>query len=323
MAKEESSSACPVHHSTETKNDGSEMDKREASSILGRSEDTVWQYPSPKMFINALKKKGKDEGVTEGNIQNVVKLHNSMNEVTWNKILEYEAMNLPSFSTGKGQDAKVSFEELPRLTQFKGRPNDLTPKGWFRSKILGHDLFDRHDWVVSRKVGETVSTKRYVIDYYHKEQLGDGQKSIEVDARPALDSAAAVFSRIKYQTLELLGRKPDISPLVLHKENQQVEQKDIKSEAKCPVDHGKALNQNMDDIKLLTKRIEGECGGLFQNLQNCSSEEECSIASRIVCPNEYGVIQNIRTQGLENLDLTPLQSCLDRFERKAQNVAQN
>jgi cytochrome c heme-lyase len=105
-------------------------------------------------------------------------LHNYINEITWMKILQWERLHCYEC-------------QAPTLTSFTGRPNDISPKAWLRSCVLGEEKpFDRHDWIVDR-CGTSV---RYVIDYYNGS--GDsGAAGVDIDARPALDSVQAVIDR--------------------------------------------------------------------------------------------------------------------------------
>ena len=144
------------------------------------SDAETWQYPSQQMFYNAMKRKGYSP--REEDMDSVVAIHNAVNERTWYEILKWE---------------KAHCEQCPapKLLWFKGRPADLSPKARFLG-MLGYELpFDRHDWVVDR-CGEHV---RYVIDYYSGAPDPDSPKpvAVHIDARPALDSAGAVFDRFK------------------------------------------------------------------------------------------------------------------------------
>jgi len=161
----------------------------------GANEGTTWTYPSPQMFYNALSRKGKLGDTDEDDISSVVALHNNMNEKTFSKVLEWEAV-----LTDGG--------EPPKLLKFMGRPSDLSPKAMFKHYVLGHPLpYDRHDWTILRKDGTTV---RYIIDYYYDETravdedssgfpaLHDVQAtpSLLVDVRPALDGPVEAWNRV-------------------------------------------------------------------------------------------------------------------------------
>lgn len=157
----------------------------------GGTEGDTWTYPSPQMFFNALHRKGKGAGVREEDMTTVVAIHNNMNERTWKQLLQWEDQ-CPDCPT-------------PKLLKFRGRPNELTPRAWFNTHVLGNERpFDRHDWIVDR-CGKQV---RYVIDYYHDERKSsldelpglfdnNSVRSIHVDVRPALDSFDAFVLRMK------------------------------------------------------------------------------------------------------------------------------
>ena len=66
--------------------------KREASTIPQKGGQNTWQYPSPQMFWNALVRKDKADGADETDMDTVVAVHNTMNEATWSKILEWEKL---------------------------------------------------------------------------------------------------------------------------------------------------------------------------------------------------------------------------------------
>lgn len=51
--------------------------ERERSSIPKSGTEETWTYPSPQMFFNALKRKGKGEDIVEDDMDAVVFAHNS------------------------------------------------------------------------------------------------------------------------------------------------------------------------------------------------------------------------------------------------------
>ena len=57
--------------------------ERVASTIPKGGTDETWKYPSPQMFFNALRRKGKGEDVNEEDAVSIVAVHNNMNERTW------------------------------------------------------------------------------------------------------------------------------------------------------------------------------------------------------------------------------------------------
>ena len=162
-------------------------------STIPNGSGSNWVYPSEQMFYNALQRKGKGDGVDAHSMGAVVAIHNNMNERAWKRVLEWESAH----------DATCA---LPRrLVRFLGRPDDLSPKA-AANYYLGRKPrpFDRHDWTVDR-CGKEV---RYIIDYYDVAsarerdrvptlQEEDAVPSIEVDARPALDSSTAAFDRLR------------------------------------------------------------------------------------------------------------------------------
>jgi cytochrome c heme-lyase len=158
---------------------------RVSSSIpkSGETEGATWTYPSPQMFFNALKRKGKADDVQEVDMSSVVAIHNRMNERTWREVQKWERR----FHCNECAD--------PKLRRFIGKPHDLSPSARFRSTFRGYPApFDRHDWIVDRCGVQDV---RYVIDYYYREHTDTGEP-IEIHVRPALDSPGAVFDRLRF-----------------------------------------------------------------------------------------------------------------------------
>jgi cytochrome c heme-lyase len=154
---------------------------RETSTIPKGGTSSTWLYPSPQMFFNALRRKGKGGDVKEEQMEAVVRAHNSMNEATWRRVAAWEALHCDECPH-------------PTLLRFMGRPHDLSPLARVRMWLGGPEPFDRHDWTVDRCGTEV----RYVIDFYHHDELsGTPQGPFEVVARPALDSAGALIDRAR------------------------------------------------------------------------------------------------------------------------------
>lgn len=81
---------------------------------------------------------------------------------------------------------------MPKLYRFLGRPDDLSPKAWFKHRVLGYKRpFDRHDWYIDR-CGQKV---RYVIDFYGGHSP-NSPMAFHLDVRPALDSWSALRDRL-------------------------------------------------------------------------------------------------------------------------------
>lgn len=174
--------------------------------------DKQWVYPSEQQFYNAMRRKGW-QGVDESTIPAVVRIHNAVNERGWSEVRRWER--------------DLHGCENPRLVRFLGRPNDLSPKAWFNSKIMLYNPpFDRHDWYVDR--GDDQEPRRYVIDFYNgndgtasdswlttllRERLSSDPPpqsplppppslptrppAMYLDVRPALDSPEALADRAR------------------------------------------------------------------------------------------------------------------------------
>lgn len=134
------------------------------------------------MFFNAMKRKGWSP--TEDDMTAVVAIHNAVNERAWKEILQWEKANGSAETCGG-----------PRLLRFRGLPQDFSPKARLLN-MLGYKLpFDRHDWIVDR-CGKEV---RYVIDFYNASPHPDAPAAMHLDVRPALDTPAALWERLRMQ----------------------------------------------------------------------------------------------------------------------------
>lgn len=124
----------------------------------------------------------KNHKPNAADMKTVVPIHNAVNERAWAEILKWEK--------GRGAEACGG----PQLVNFKGRPQDRSPKATLKTFFGYSPPFDRHDWVVDR-----CGTKmRYVIDFYsghNPNQLG-GNLSFYLDVRPALDNWEGVKMRV-------------------------------------------------------------------------------------------------------------------------------
>jgi cytochrome c heme-lyase len=271
------------------------------------------------MFWNALSRKGKIGDTKEEDMETVVAIHNSMNEGTWGKVLEWEG---------------VLGEGVPKLSRFMGRPSDLSPKAMFKHYFLSHPLpFDRHDWTVLRPDGTQV---RYVIDYYHDVhaenedttiedlQLGNkGVNSLLVDVRPALDGPAELWGRMVSMPLARRGcdtifdcilnggegksKKSQFEPLPMmptqtlkssmaeSKEVWDNIQKSVKGEACDSNSMDRVTKKEAVKIAESFARILKQCKDVQEDLKNCQSEEECSkafmgmtvCAGQTMCPLQH------------------------------------
>lgn len=142
----------------------------------------TWIYPSEQMFYNAMRRKGWSP--TEDDMTTVVSIHNAVNERAWREVAQWEAAAGGAAACGG-----------PRLLKFRGRPQDFSPKARLLN-LLGYKLpFDRHDWIVDR-CGQEV---RYVIDFYNAAPMPSMPAALHLDVRPALDSPAALWARLRMQ----------------------------------------------------------------------------------------------------------------------------
>lgn len=148
------------------------------------SSNNRWVYPSEQQVFNAMKRKGW-LGVEEETIPSFLQVHNSVNERSWKQLCDWERTYLRNNNT------------TIQLVRFEGRPNDISPKAWFKSTFLFEDRpFDRHDWYIDNG---TDHEKRYVLDFYMKDEERNNGKNglprVVIDVRPALDSPQAFFQR--------------------------------------------------------------------------------------------------------------------------------
>ena len=227
---------------------------------------TMWTYPSPQMFYNALARKGKlDDGTSEDDMEAVVALHNVMNEGTWERVLQWERV----LAGGDGE-GDVSG---PSLTKFMGRPTDLSPKAAFKHYILGHPLpFDRHDWTVTRTNPDgSTQDVRYVIDYYHddeaadesegsglvnmKDGIGEGGRvrSLLVDVRPAADGPAEIWGRTVSMPLARRGCRSLLECVLFKGEGNARERSDF---VPLPMSPSESLRRGLGESKEVWSNIQ-------------------------------------------------------------------
>lgn len=163
---------------------------RVESNIPKGGTDGTWVYPSPQMFFNALKRKGKGDDVEERDMESVVHAHNTMNELTWREVYAWEMLHRHECGH-------------PTLMRFLGRPDDYSPlariRQWFGDGALP---FDRHDWYIDR-CGKEV---RYVIDFYFDDEKAGSPDAFSLVVRPALDGPGAALDRVKMGIYEVCAK---------------------------------------------------------------------------------------------------------------------
>ncbi|PWN37420.1 cytochrome c and c1 heme-lyase [Meira miltonrushii] len=148
----------------------SAKDDSSQSAPVDPSTQANWVYPSPAQFYSAMARKNHNPQEQDMNV--VVPIHNAVNERAWQQILQWERI------ADKGKSYQTCGG--PQLVSFKGKPQELTWRAWFKT-FLGYERpFDRHDWEVDR-CGKRV---RYIIDFYSGRSDMKGL-AFYLDVRPA------------------------------------------------------------------------------------------------------------------------------------------
>ncbi|KAL3993746.1 hypothetical protein ACH3XW_18845 [Acanthocheilonema viteae] len=173
--------------------------ERQRSTIPKATEDSYWEYPSEQMFWNAMLRKGwqwKNDQISAKDMNKIIKIHNANNEEVWREILKWEMLLHPECS-------------CPKLKNFHGNAQKISPRARIR-QLLGYELpFDRHDWTVDRCGQKDV---HYVIDFYDGGAVDPKSKLFTIlDVRPALtdlgnvwDRMVVAYWRFKFETLVML-----------------------------------------------------------------------------------------------------------------------
>ena len=156
--------------------------------------DPTWTFPSPARFYKAMVRKGWKPEV--GDMSTIVSIHNTMNEMTWDKVAAWEKLH----------EAECCAPTLKRFYRVFGSDDDWSPKARINAALGYKRPFDRHDWIVDR-CGKEV---RYIIDFYPGAIVpGSTMPSIYLDVRPAIDSPSALIDRIRMLTYSLF---PSLHP---------------------------------------------------------------------------------------------------------------
>ncbi|EAU88368.2 cytochrome C1 heme lyase [Coprinopsis cinerea okayama7 len=190
--KKDEAKECPVDHSSAATwsrlfstsapapPEASLSKEREVSSIP-KPQDGNWVYPSEAQFFAAMERKNHKPNPAD--MKTIVPIHNAVNERAWAEIMKWEA--------GRGGEACGGVQ----LVNFKGKPQERSPKARLRTLFGYAPPFDRHDWIVDR----CGTRMRYIIDFYtgrNPNGLG-GNLSFFLDVRPALDSWEGVKMRFQ------------------------------------------------------------------------------------------------------------------------------
>ncbi|KKA30720.1 hypothetical protein TD95_005226 [Thielaviopsis punctulata] len=194
--------------------------EREESTIPRGDGQANWEYPSPQQMYNALLRKGyHDTDATA--IEQMVAVHNFLNEGAWDEILGWEARFGGGLFRGwqicrRGEERAAECaremegiaQHNPTLIRFQGRPGERTPKAtmmnWlgkvFPDTFGTEPPFDRHDWYVTRTVDGQEKEIRYVIDYYSGPPEPTGEPVFFLDVRPAFTPTGAAERLIRWGT---------------------------------------------------------------------------------------------------------------------------
>lgn len=99
-------------------------------------------YPSEQQYYNAIKRKGYKASATD--MPSTLAIHNAVNEKGWEMVKEWERERTAAKTAG---DHKTIVDEEVadlRLLRFSGRPQDISPKAWINTYLLGYrPPFDR------------------------------------------------------------------------------------------------------------------------------------------------------------------------------------
>ena len=134
----QSSDSCPVDQTTRStwgtlsgrsgkpNNPSSLSADREVSSIP-RTGDENWVYPSEAQFFAAMARKNHNPHASD--MKTIVPIHNAVNERAWAEVMKWE--------TGRGGESCGGV----KLVNFKGRPNDMSPKARVMTLLGSVSLF--------------------------------------------------------------------------------------------------------------------------------------------------------------------------------------
>uniref|UniRef100_A0A7S4HPN8 Holocytochrome c-type synthase n=1 Tax=Odontella aurita TaxID=265563 RepID=A0A7S4HPN8_9STRA len=348
----------PCSHIQRPKNDAASP--KQLMQKGGADDGSTWTYPSPQMFYNSLARKGKLADSDESVVESVVALHNNMNEKTWAKVLEWEAVSNPA-----GEEEGSG----PKLLRFMGRPSDLAPKARFKSWILGHPLpFDRHDWTVLRPDGTEV---RYIIDYYHDETAArtdadsampdmhdrEAVQSILVDVRPAMDGPGEVYDRaIAMPYARRVAKTTQFEPLPMmptsalrdqvgesHRTWEAIQEKAREGKEACQdgpktivvgkeEDEEAEVKISAEEAQSLADTVNsmlGSCREAQAAIQACSGDAECARASlaltmcmgQIACPLQHKAVDKSLHADHDPNDEKAVEEYNMRLDKALENIS--
>lgn len=283
---------------------------------VGEGDSETWTYPSPQMFYNALRRKGKADGMHETDVDIVVHVHNNMNERTWNEVMEWEK--------------RYHCDECanPKLKRFQGKPHDLSPTARFRMWFRNYPKpFDRHDWILDR-CGKAEA--RYIIDYYYR----DGPDPIELHVRPAIDSVSAAFDRLRQRAMvmrdSLLGEAETKSPAEQAAAHNWSEDRIVAGESLEDNEFAFLSNITPESLNEIAEDVQKRCAKVGEAFRQAGDDpakmEQANISANYcmaqsICKPQAAEFMNaLETGGEEAQAYAKMTSCLDRFHIMARRA---
>ena len=177
---------------------------------------------------------------------------------------------------------------------------------------------NRNKWIVLR-----YGFSAYAIDYIFVDStptLHDAHsiKSIQIDARPAIDDVQSLVDRVRFPFMKSFGWvETDVDRT----------QRDRVQEEEKATDILEAIgSMTKEDVAACGGMIQSKCKTCFEKVNTCSSEEACARESlaltlcmaSVVCPEQAKNLQE--NPSLESAHDT-VAACLQQFEKRAYEVS--
>lgn len=107
--------------------DSSSPSSPASSSTTATGSGEKWVYPSPSQFYTALQRKNRSP--REEDMDIVVPIHNAVNEQTWREVMKWENEAISGSTDPRAANTNPNNVQL---VSFKGRPQDRTPRAWWK-----------------------------------------------------------------------------------------------------------------------------------------------------------------------------------------------
>lgn len=111
----------PPAHATSSSSARAQLPTEREVSSIPRTDGTNWVYPSQAQFYAAMERKNHNPQAQD--MKTIIPIHNAVNERAWTEIMKWEG--------GKGGEKCGGI----KLVSFKGRPQDRTPKAYWKTLI--------------------------------------------------------------------------------------------------------------------------------------------------------------------------------------------